>query len=78
MEAEVSAEPLNSEGSLNFSENSVSSSEKEWGGKCLWMNSNYIFHEYVLTYANIVPYRCDSWTIKKAECRGSNVFELWC
>ena len=55
-----------------------SSYEKEWGGKCLWMNSNYIFHEYVLMYANIVPYRCDSWTIKKAECRRSDVCELWC
>ena len=23
-------------------------------------------------------YRCDSWTIKKAECRRIDVFELWC
>ena len=38
----------------------------------------YIFNEYVLIYANIVPYRCESWTIKKAECRRSDVFELWC
>ena len=23
-------------------------------------------------------YGCESWTIKKAECRGSDAFELWC
>ena len=23
-------------------------------------------------------YGCDSWAIKKAECRGTNAFELWC
>ena len=26
----------------------------------------------------VVMYRCDSWTIKKAECRRTDVFELWC
>ena len=26
----------------------------------------------------IVTYGCESWTIKKAECRGIDVFELWC
>ena len=26
----------------------------------------------------VVMYRCESWTIKKAECRRSDVFELWC
>ena len=23
-------------------------------------------------------YRCESWTIKKNECRGNYAFELWC
>ena len=26
----------------------------------------------------VVMYRCESWTIKKAECRRIDVFELWC
>ena len=26
----------------------------------------------------VVMYRCESWTIKKAECRRINAFELWC
>ena len=26
----------------------------------------------------IVMYRCESWTIKKAECQRINSFELWC
>ena len=26
----------------------------------------------------VVMYGCESWTLKKAECRGINVFELWC
>ena len=26
----------------------------------------------------IVLYRCESWTIKKAECQRMNAFELWC
>ena len=25
-----------------------------------------------------VMYRCESWTIKKAECRRIDTFELWC
>ena len=25
----------------------------------------------------IVMYGCESWTLKKAECQGINVFELW-
>ena len=25
-----------------------------------------------------VMYECESWTIKKAECRGIDAFELWC
>ena len=26
----------------------------------------------------IVVYGCESWTIKKAECRRTDAFELWC
>ena len=26
----------------------------------------------------VVMYGCESWTIKKAECPGSDAFELWC
>ena len=26
----------------------------------------------------IVMYRCESWTIKKAECQRTYTFELWC
>ena len=26
----------------------------------------------------VVMYGCESWTIKKAECRRTNAFELWC
>ena len=27
---------------------------------------------------SVVTYGCDSWTIKKAECRRIDAFELWC
>ena len=26
----------------------------------------------------VVIYRCESWTIKKAECQGTDAFKLWC
>ena len=26
----------------------------------------------------VVMYGCESWTVKKAECRRIDVFELWC
>ena len=26
----------------------------------------------------VVMYRCESWTIKKADCRRIDAFELWC
>ena len=26
----------------------------------------------------VVMYRCESWTVKKAECRRIHAFELWC
>ena len=27
---------------------------------------------------SVVMYGCENWTIKRAECRGINAFELWC
>ena len=27
---------------------------------------------------SIVMYGCESWTMKKAECRRTDAFELWC
>ena len=27
---------------------------------------------------SVVMYGCESWTVKKAECRRINAFELWC
>ena len=29
-------------------------------------------------FFSVVMYRCESWTIKKAECRMTDTFELWC
>ena len=26
----------------------------------------------------VILYECESWTIKKAECRRTDAFELWC
>ena len=26
----------------------------------------------------VAKYGCESWTVKKAECRRINAFELWC
>ena len=26
----------------------------------------------------VVMYQCESWTVKKAKCRGTDAFELWC
>ena len=26
----------------------------------------------------VITYRCESWTVKKAECRRIDTFELWC
>ena len=32
----------------------------------------------LLTKVHVVLYGCESWTIKKAECQRTDVFELWC
>ena len=33
---------------------------------------------YMVTGFSVVMYGCKSWTIKKAECRKIDTFELWC
>ena len=35
-------------------------------------------HLVKATFFPVVMYRCESWTIKKAECRRTDTFELWC
>ena len=35
-------------------------------------------HLVKATVFPVVMYGCESWTIKKAECRRINAFELWC
>jgi len=35
-------------------------------------------HLYKAMVFLVVMYRCESWTIKKAECRRIDTFELWC
>ena len=36
------------------------------------------FHLVKAMVFSVVMYGCESWTIKKAECRRSDAFELWC
>jgi len=36
------------------------------------------FHLVKTMVFPVVMYGCESWTIKKAECRRINAFELWC
>ena len=36
------------------------------------------FHLVKAIVFPVVMYRCESWTIKKAECRRIDAFELWC
>ena len=35
-------------------------------------------HLVKATVFPVVMYGCESWTIKKAECRRTDIFELWC
>ena len=35
-------------------------------------------HLVKATVFPVVTYGCESWTVKKAECRRINAFELWC
>ena len=32
----------------------------------------------IVSAFSVVMYGCESWTIKKAECRRKDAFELWC
>ena len=36
------------------------------------------FHIVKAMVFPVVMYGCESWTIKKAECWGTDAFELWC
>ena len=48
----------------------------------IWTKQRYYFADKVcLVKAMVFPvamYRCESWTIKKAEHRRNDAFELWC
>ena len=55
----------------------------------LWPNLDNILNSRVITLLTkvhlvkamvfpVVMYGCESWTIKKAECRIIDAFELWC
>ena len=51
---------------------------------CVWsMGRMYDLSRKTIIYSQamlfaVVIYGCESWTIKKAECRRINAFELWC
>ena len=36
------------------------------------------FHLVKAMVFPVVMYGCESWTVKKAECRRIDAFELWC
>ena len=36
------------------------------------------FHLVKAVVFPVVKFRCESWTIKKAECQRIDAFELWC
>ena len=42
---------------------------------------HYFVNKVCLVKATVFPivmYRCESWTLKKAECQRTDTFELWC
>ena len=52
------------------------------GSSLIWV-SFYIQHLVKVCVVKamvfpIVMYRCESWTIKEAECQGTDAFKLWC
>ena len=58
-------------------------------GRKIMTNLNSIFKSRDITLATnvclvkamvfpVVLYRCEGWTVKKAECRRIDAFELWC
>ena len=40
--------------------------------------SNYPNQKNAAVLNSLVMYRCESWTIKRAECQTTDAFELWC
>ena len=38
----------------------------------------HYYYSYNINFFPVVMYRCESWTIKKAECQRTDIFELWC
>ena len=41
----------------------------------------YLANKVLIVKAMVFPivmYRCESWTIKEAECQGTDAFKLWC
>ena len=36
------------------------------------------FHLFKAMVFPVVTYGCESWTVKKAECRRTDAFQLWC
>ena len=46
--------------------------------KCCFTRTHICCLDFVTCLFPIVMYGCESWTIKKAECRRIDDFELWC
>ena len=45
-----------------------------------WLNGSLLakVHLVKAMFFPVVMYRCESWTVKKVECRRIDAFELWC
>jgi len=52
--------------------------EAQAGIKIAGRNINNLRYADDTTLMAVVMYGCESWTIKKAECRRIDAFELWC
>ena len=54
--------------------------ETEEGTACSnsWLCRSAKVHLGKVGVFPVVMYGCDNWTIKKAECRRTDAFELWC
>ena len=49
--------------------------------QCIKKQRHYLPTKVLIVKAMVLPvvmYGCESWTIKKAECRRIDVFKLWC
>ena len=52
---------------------------KKWVKECkCWLLLFFFFFYIIAMVFPVVMYRCESWTIKKAECWRTDAFELWC